>query len=254
MKEASQICVDKLNVIEEDCRRTDFLLSKPGFCIKFYREVARVLKRKERGSDKAEVLVGQSCRWLNINWKKWFYRQSLRKRLPPDLFSVFPEYVEPVYSPERGWGVVESLVVNTDGSLSKKIFEELPQVNDLALRVHVYREVERIIKQMAKHTVRFFDPSSLVLQWTSDATFKIRSVDFEPCSRGGLPLIGRLRPFVRLKILQDMRRYLERLQPCLPPEAVPSLTNNNERGRELMRGQNSGRRFFARLARMSGLI
>lgn len=246
MKEVTRLRTDPQAIIGEGSRRICYRTMSPGLCAKFYRAPHQF---RPGTAHHVRLLVGlvRFSRRLNVNRQEWRYHGELRQRLPADLLSVFPEKVAPVFSPELGWGVVESLILNADGTVARKITQELPRIEAPALRLRVYREAERLLEGFARHDVRFYDLSNLLLQWTGTDSFRLRVADFEPCGRGLPALLTACGWYSRLKLRRRTARFLARLRRDifipLPDRSAPAAA-----------GQSLWSRSYRLLARRAGLI
>lgn len=214
-----------LAVIGEGSRRICYRLSESNLCAKFYR-APHQLRPGTSLRVRAVMRLVRFNRWFNVNRQEWRYHNELSRRLPAEILSVFPEHVEPTFSADLGWGIVESLILNTDGSAACKVTKEMPRISDPALQLRVYRETERLLAAFAKHDVRFYDLSNLLLQWTGPDDFRLRIADFEPRCRGVPVLFTRCCWYSRLKIRRRTTRYLARLRQDLfmpaTPQAAPA--------------------------------
>ena len=209
----SQIGNQPLVLIGEGSRRSCYRLAHQNVCVKFYR--APAASQWQRLSVGLHILIARFLRTLNVNVKEWRYHQKLRTQLPPDLFGIFPEWVEPVYSDKHGWGILESLIQNADGTQAKGVHKEMLSVSDPALRLRIYRETEQLLSRLAEYGVRFYDLHNLLLQWTGDGAFRLRVADFEPCGRGLLAWTLRCPFLARWKMERRTVRYLARLRSAL---------------------------------------
>jgi len=202
-----------LEFIGKGSRRECYRLQNQDACVKFYRDPASMdMDRRARLSQRLHVFAARFVRGLNTNIQEWRYHQALKRQLPPELLAVFPERIEPVYSAERGWGIIESLVLNPDGSLAKSVQTELANTQDQELRMRLYRETERLLGQLSAYAVCFFDPPNILVQWLSPDSFRLRIVDFEPSGKEIVPGLSYVKPYVRSKVRRRSNRYLNRLR------------------------------------------
>lgn len=192
-------------------RRKCFRIAGELFCVKFYR-LPSEYTHETRWGVRLHILQARHLRFLNANCQEWRYHETLRKRLPPDLFAAFPEVLRPVYSKKRGWGVVESLIQNADGSLIRRVATEMEQTTDRQLQRRLYKEAEQLFQRLADYAVCFYDPPNVMVQWTGPETFRLRIVDFEPQGRALVPGLSYIKPYVRRKVQRRCSRYLKRLR------------------------------------------
>jgi len=200
-----------LVLIGEGSRRRCYQIPGELFCVKFYRLPSEYTHKTTWGV-RLHIWLSRFVARRNANCQEWRYHQALRTRLPPELFAAFPDMIEPVYSRVRGWGIVESLIQNADGSPIKRVIAEMGRVSDARLRLSLYEAAERLFAQLAEHAVCFYDPPNVMVQWTGPDTFRLRIVDFEPQGRALVPGLSAIRPYVRCKVRRRCARYLKRLR------------------------------------------
>ncbi|MDD4101985.1 MAG: hypothetical protein PHU80_05065 [Kiritimatiellae bacterium] len=158
------------------------------------------------------IFCSRFCLWFNVNYHETLYHGHLRKRLPPDLFEVFPEEMRMVFSRKRGWGVVESYIQNADGTAIRRLISEIGRAKSLTLRRRLYLAAADLFSRLAEHAVCFYDPPNLMVQWTGPEEFRLRIVDFEPYGRALVPGLSFSKLYVRLKVRRRCSRYLKRLR------------------------------------------
>lgn len=202
---------DNLERIGDGSRRCCFRMPGKPFCVKFYRTPAEYTK-KTRPSVRASIFFSRFCLWFNVNYHEASYHARLRKRLPPDLFEAFPDQMRMVFSRKRGWGVLESLIENTDGTAIRRVVAEMRATEDLALRRRLYRAAAELFDQLAEHSVCFYDPPNVMVQWTGPEEFSLRIVDFEPMGRALIPGLSLIPAYVRYKVRRRCSRYLKRIR------------------------------------------
>jgi len=211
--------IDPCLLIGEGSLRSCYRVREKPLCLKFYRQPGTHYFWT-KPSTRRHIWLARFIPWLNANWQEWHYHRELRRRLPSDLLAVFPETVELAYSPERGWGIVESLVVNADGTASRRILDEIPDISDPDVRRRVYEAAAALLSRLAEHAVRFFDPPNLLVQWDDAAAFRLRITDFEPNCKAAVPGLSLIRPYVRHKAIRRSARFLAQLR-SLVFAAVP---------------------------------
>ena len=218
-------------LIGEGSRRCCYQVPGKALCVKFYRDPS-TLPVQTKPSVRLHILAARFVGWLNINTQEWRYHRELLQRLPAELAAVFPESIEPVYSAERGWGIVESLIANPDGTPSQHLSDELSKITDPGLRKAVYEAAVSLFDQLIEHAVCFFDVSSILVQWTGANTFRLRIADIEPQGRAFIPGLSRVRPYVRRKVLRRSSRFRAtvRKQAFATGERCDLQETNKERG------------------------
>ncbi|MDD2454823.1 MAG: YrbL family protein [Kiritimatiellae bacterium] len=219
LADESSIKVDENNLerIGDGSRRCCFRMPGQPLCVKFYRTPAEYTG-KTRPSVRASIFFSRFCLWFNVNYHEASYHERLRKRLPRDLFAVFPERMHMVFSRKRGWGVVESLIENADGSAIRRVVAEMRGTDDHALRRRLYRAAAELFDQLAEQAVCFYDPPNVMVQWTGPEEFSLRIVDFEPMGRALIPGLSLIPAYVRYKVRRRCSRYLKRIRESYLPD------------------------------------
>ena len=199
-----------MECIGHGSRRKCFRVPGQPFCVKFYR-LPSEYTCKTRSGVRAEIkLLRFSKRW-NTSCQEWAYHKKLQKRLPKELFAVFPEVVERVFLPDRGWGISENLLVNPDGSPMQRVIAEMERTDDPDLRLDLFDSLASLCDSLVHYTVRFYDPPNVMVQWRTDGSYRLRIVDFEPMGHTFIPFVTSMPAFIRAKVRRRTDRYLQRL-------------------------------------------
>jgi hypothetical protein len=187
----------KMERIGDGSRRVCYALPGGKFCVKSYRSENDLDTRmKPDGTLEKHPLKPSVLREIrrarfdekrNTSCQEYRYWQELGRRLPAELSAVFPEYVEQVLVPSRGWCLIENLICNADGSPVRKFAMEYG-ASDEVRRDVLMRDMERLMGMLAGNRVRFYDPQNIMVQTDTQGNFKLRIVDFEPVSRTLIPL------------------------------------------------------------------
>ena len=186
-------------------RRVCYRLPEPGLCLKCYRDDDGVGATVRR-----EIA---SCRFdlrRNTCAQEYRYYLELRQSLPAAVFAVFPERMELREDPARGWCLVESLLLNGDGSLPER-FSRTCRVADADLRRRLLDAFRGLMREFERAAVRFYDPQNVIVQWQGrpfEGDFRLRIVDFEPARRTLIPVDALGAWFVRRKLRRRVARYL----------------------------------------------
>ena len=169
-------------------RRVCTRIPGTGLCLKRYRdddEVGATVRR--------EIARGRFDRRLNTCAQEYDYLQELKRILPADVLSVFPETFELREDPKMGWHLVESLVLNGDGSVPERFSRTYRGASEAA-------------------AAKFFDPQNVIVQWPGrpqeGVEFRLRIVDFEPATRTLLPVDSLSPSLRRRKLRRRVERYL----------------------------------------------
>ena len=191
--------------IGKGSRRVCLRLPDSRLCVKRYRDddgVGETVKR--------EITRFRFDRRRSTCAQEYDYIRSLAAKLPPEVFAVFPETMELRDDPVHGWHLVESLVLNGDGSVPER-FSRTCRAADADTRQRllcVFRDLAHAFEAAA---VRFYDPQNVLVQWEGgpfEGAFRLRIVDFEPASRAFLPVDLLCPALRRMKLRRRVRRYL----------------------------------------------
>lgn len=180
-------------------------------CVKFY-TCQDKLHPKRKNSTRWRLLLTRHIYLLNINMQEWRYYQRLKKRLPLEVMKAFPEQMDRLYSPQYGWGVRESLLLNEDGSYTRLVEAEMKRMGNQQQAQELYDRVRDFLDQMILHAVAVYDPRNILVQWTSPSAYTLRMVDFEPRAKAVIPGLTYLKGFVRYRVMTRSTRYLARLK------------------------------------------
>jgi len=207
---------DERTLLGTGRRRRCHRMPGTDLCVKFYHR-DDALPPDTRLTTRLTIAWGRICRLANVNYREWRYLQRLKRQIPADLAAVFPEHTEPVHFSARGWGIIETVILNADGTPPRKAADELkvqvlrnPQIGRA-----LYDAIEQLFKRFVAHGICFFDPSNILVQWTGPETFRLRIADFEPSCRALLPGLSRINFYVRCKVRRRATRYLRRLDAIL---------------------------------------
>ena len=195
-------------------RRACYRIPGRKFCAKWYRSDDEIKEGKYNGGRTlSSSVIREICKARfderrNTSCQEYRYWKKLREKLPPEIFAVFPQTVECVSVPSRGWCLIEERVENFDGSAPED-FRSAYLAADDNLRKRLLSAFSRLIEQFCAYAVRFYDPQNLLVQKLSDGDFALRIVDFEPSTRTFLPVDSMLPSFVRMKTLRRAKRWLK---------------------------------------------
>lgn len=211
--------VDEQALLGEGRRRRCYRMSETGLCAKFYRAPSRLPAGTSLGI-RIRIVLGLLCRAANVNYHEWQYHQHLLRHLPKELASVFPEHTEPVHCREKGWGIIETLILNADGTQPRTVSEELKASNDAAECLRIYRETDLLLQRFVESGIRFFDPPNILVQRTGNGAFRLRIADFEPDCRALIPGLAHVGFYVRSKVRRRAARYLAVLRKILAKKQI----------------------------------
>lgn len=191
--------------IGKGSRRVCLRLPDSRLCVKRYRDddgVGETVKR--------EIARFRFDRRRSTCAQEYDYIRSLAAKLPPEVFAVFPETMELRDDPVHGWHLVESLVLNGDGSVPER-FSRTCRAADADTRQRLLCAFRDLAHAFEAAAVRFYDPQNVLVQWSGkpfDSDFRLRIVDFEPASRAFLPIDLVCPALRRMKLRRRVKRYL----------------------------------------------
>jgi hypothetical protein len=195
-------------------RRACYQLPCGKLCVKSYRSDEEILEGKHPGRSNTPPLLRsvvkeiQSFRFdekRNTSCQEYRYWKNLKKKIPSALLEAFPETMEMVCVPSRGWCLVEELIENSDGT---PIVKFLPAWRDSGEdgRKRLAEALETFEDFLVRHSIRFFDPQTVMVQRTS-CEFRLRVPDFEPATRTLIPFEAIFPALVRKKIRRRFARF-----------------------------------------------
>lgn len=206
----------KMDRLGDGSRRVCYELPGGRFCVKSYRSEAELETRmKPDGSLEKYMLKASVIREIrkarfdekrNTSCQEYRYWKELRRKLPEEVFSVFPQTLECMLVPSRGWCIIEETVRNADGSRPKRFSHEYRSVSR-SDRETLISSLDDLTAVFARHAVRFYDPQNIMVQRLPGGGFRLRIVDFEPVTRCVIPIDRLLPRFVRMKFLRRINRW-----------------------------------------------
>jgi hypothetical protein len=217
----------KLVRIGDGSRRVCYTLPGGTFCVKSYRSEEELDTRMRpdgtlekhhlKPSVIREIRKARFDEKHNTSCKEYRYGLKLKKKLPVELFAAFPERVEQIFVPSRGWCLIENIVQNADGTPVKKFAVEY-KVSNKKDRSAMLFLLESFLNKLIQYKVKFYDPQNVMVQFDAGGNFKLRIVDFEPVSRTFISLDS-IFPFVAAHKLQRrmlrFKKYLkEHIDGC----------------------------------------
>lgn len=207
----------KMERLGDGSRRVCYALPGGKLCVKSYRSEEELDTRmKADGSLETYALKASVIREIrksrfdkkrNTSCQEYRYWKKLREKLPPEVFEVFPQTMECVFVPSRGWCVIEERVKNFDGTQPLRFSHEFRSAL-LQYKEHLVAALKKTASDFIFHAVRFYDPQNLVVQKNADGGFRLRLVDFEPATRSFIPVDSMLPSLVRMKTKRRVNRWM----------------------------------------------
>ena len=195
-------------------RRVCYKIPTSNLCVKCYRSDEEIKEGKYEGavalapSVVHEITKARFDEKCNTSCQEYRYWKRLKEKLPPEVFAAFPQKMECVVVPNRGWSLVEERIENFDGSKTEDFKSAYFAADDKGKK-RLLSAFSRLIEQFCIYAVRFYDPQNFLVQRISNDDFVLRIVDFEPASRSLLPIESILPSLVRRKTIRRARRWLK---------------------------------------------
>jgi hypothetical protein len=195
---------DELAFLGAGSRRECYAIPGTELCLKCYHDESTAPNatvaleiRKYRHNEKRNTCA-----------QEYRYWRELKAKLPAYVFAAFPESLELVHLPTRGYALLESRVENEDGSACTR-FSLSYRNADESTRAKLLKEFWLLVGAFAAYGVRFYDTQNIVVERRADNSFRLRVVDFEPAARTLIP-IDSIFPFlIRGKVIRRATRYLK---------------------------------------------
>ena len=184
-------------------RRECYAIPGTGLCLKCYRD-------ESAASNATVAREIRRCRHderRNACCREYRYWQRLKSTLPPYVFAAFPDAMERILLPRRGWAIVEARVRNADGTPCER-FSLAYRTADEATKAKLLKEFWLLVGAFAAYAVRFYDTQNVVVQRLDSGGFRLRIVDFEPAARTLIPVDSLCNAIVRGKVIRRAKRYL----------------------------------------------
>lgn len=112
----------KMERLGDGSRRVCYALPGGKLCVKSYRSEdeletmtmpdGSLVKHTLKPSVIREIRKARFDEKRNTSCQEFRYWKKLREKLPPEVFEVFPQTMECVLVPSRGWCVIEELLEN----------------------------------------------------------------------------------------------------------------------------------------------
>lgn len=203
-------------------RRACYALPGTELCLKGYRSEEEIALGKHVEGRPFKPLAPAVIREIrrnrfsdegNTSCQEWCYYNALHDSLPAELMAIFPEFLERVLLPSRGWCLVENMIRNADGSPVKKFHVAYRAIADGSVRAEMLSRLRGLEDELVRYGVRFYDPQNVMVQWLANGAFRLRIIDFEPASRTMVSPDNWCTALVRLKVRRRFARY-RRLVKC----------------------------------------
>lgn len=195
-------------------RRACYKIPGTKICVKCYRSDQEILEGKIQGrsvkplplSVIREIKKNRFNQKKNTGCQEYRYWKKLCDELPSEVFEVFPQTMECVFVPSRGWCLVEELIVNHDGSASQSVHKNFLESPSL-FQKEVESAFRILVNRLAECRVRLYDPSNVMIQ-KSNGGFSLRLADMEAANRNLVPLDGIFPWLIGGRVRRRAERFL----------------------------------------------
>lgn len=201
---------DKFPFLGRGSRRICHQIGDSGLCIKRYHLPEGLLpeKRSYRIVLK-EVTRYAHARKENTSCQEYDYLQKIIKNKPSSIVSAFPDMVNIIYLPTYGWSLIETLIVNHDGSPARLFVSYLKDYEAGSPRyTNILTALTEFVRELATHAITFYDLRNILIQETKTGDIRFRIVDFEPGNRQLFSFFMELPFFIRKKVWRRFHRTL----------------------------------------------
>ena len=203
----------KMERIGMGSRRACYKIPGTELCVKCYRSDDEIEEGLYNGSKKLSSSVVREIKQARFDEKRntccqeYRYWVKLRKKLPTEFFAAFPQTMECVLVPSRGWCILEERIINANGT-EPECFAHAFRKADSRKKAQLLHSLKRLLKGLISNSVRLYDPQNIVVQSLQGGKFKLRLMDFEPSGRCLIPIDALLPAFVRMKSFRRARRWM----------------------------------------------
>ena len=203
----------KMERIGMGSRRACYKSPGTEFCVKCYRSDDEIEEGMYNGSKELSPSVVREIKRSRFDEKRntccqeYRYWKKLRKKLPAELFAVFPCIVEQRFVSSRGWCIVEERIMNADGS-SPLHFSHFFRSSNNKIKAQLLHALKKLLVRFVSHSIRLYDPQNIVVQKLQGGNFKLRLMDFEPSTRCLIPIDAVLPFYIRSKSFRRARRWM----------------------------------------------
>lgn len=165
--------------IGHGAKRTCVALPDADVCVKF----ARLDDGVKKGGVVWRNYYGRFSKRHSVTYREWKYLQTLKKHLPQDVMSAFPDRYDIGLHPEHGWVAVQSLVRDADGSQSSIVMDVCRRMRaegrPMEERRALLNRFMEFIDRLADCGIWYRDQGNTVVQYDSNGGYRFRIIDFE---------------------------------------------------------------------------
>ena len=189
-------------------RRICYKLGDSGFCVKFYKPPEECVSVKMKKSIRRDISRRRHDKYRNSCSQEVHIWNRLRHSMPSEIRELLPQVMERVYHPLMGWGVLETLYLNPDGSGIIPLEWTVQHRHDRELALWAYRKIRHYLKLLIDQSAPFYEASNFFAWIQRDGSILVRIIDFEPDSKTLVPLEKIWPWYRRRKVRRNAIRYL----------------------------------------------
>lgn len=193
-------------------RRQAYRVGDTGYCVKFYLPPEECVPGKMRGSIRREIGWRRFSRFCNSSSQEVYVYERFRHAMPELVRSCLPPVCERVFHHKYGWGVLENLYLNPDGSAVVSCRREISRQKDEKLRASIYAKVRDLLNVLIAHAAHFHEPGNFHVLLSPSGGAEIRMIDFEPDSKTLIPIEAYFACWRRMKLRRKAKRFLAELR------------------------------------------
>ena len=193
-------------------RRQAYRVGDTGYCVKFYLPPEACTPGRMKRSIRREIQWRRFSRFCNSSSQEVYVYGRFRHTMPEAVRACLPPVCERVFHHKYGWGVLETLYLNPDGSAVIPCRREISRQKDPQMRAFIYTKVRDLLNVLIAHAAHFHEPGNFHVLLSSDGSAEIRMIDFEPDSKTLIPIESYLACWRRMKLRRKSRRFLAELR------------------------------------------
>ena len=193
-------------------RRVAYKVGDTGYCVKFYYPQEQCIEAlKMQKSIQRDVKWRRFNKYRNSSSAEVYVYDRFRHSMPQAIRDLMPPVCQRVFHPVWGWGVIETLYTNPDGTAILPYEDEIRRQTP-ENRAKIYAMAQDLLKRLIAIGARFYEPGNFHVLIRPDGGLELKLIDFEPESKTAIPLemfSARLRS---RKLARKAKRYLAHLR------------------------------------------
>ena len=193
-------------------RRQAYRIGDTGFCAKFYLPPEDCMPGKMERSIRREIKWRRFSRFCNSSSQEVYIYGKMRHAMPDWVRACMPPVCERVFHHKYGWGVLETLYLNPDGSAVVCCRREIARQQDEQAKAFIYTKVRDLLNELIARAARFHEPGNFHVLNRPDGSLELKMIDFEPDSKTLIPIESYLACWRRMKLRRKAKRFLAQLR------------------------------------------